>query len=127
MSTGSRSPRIEIEYCTGCRWGLRAGWVAQELLATFEAELGELALVPGRESGVFCVRLDGEVLFDRRTAARFPELRELKQAIRDRIAPGRALGHSDRPVGAGSAAGAVPAAGRGEGERERGAGGGESA
>lgn len=105
MPSESRSPRIEIEYCTGCRWGLRAGWLAQELLATFEAELGEVALVPGRESGVFAVRLDGALLFDRRTAARFPELRELKQAIRDHIAPGRSLGHSDRPVGSGGGSG----------------------
>ena len=93
-----RTPRVEIEYCTGCRWGLRAGWVAQELLATFEAELAEVALVPGRESGVFVVRLDGVAIFDRGASARFPELRELKQAIRDRIAPTRALGHSDRRV-----------------------------
>ena len=28
--------RIEIEYCTQCRWMLRAAWVAQELLTTFE-------------------------------------------------------------------------------------------
>jgi len=91
-----RTPRIEIEYCTGCHWGLRAGWVAQELLATFEAELAEVALVPGRVGGVFVVRLDGEVLFDRGAVGRFPELRELKQAVRDRIAPERALGHSDR-------------------------------
>jgi selenoprotein W-related protein len=94
-----RSPRLEIEYCTGCRWGLRAGWLAQELLVSFEAELGEIALVPGRVGGVFVVRLEGEVLFDRAEHARFPELRELKQAIRDRIAPGRSLGHSDRPIG----------------------------
>jgi len=93
-----RSPRIEIEYCTGCRWGLRAGWLAQELLVTFEAELAEVALVPGREGGVFVVRLDGEVLFDRRALARFPELREVKQAVRDRLAPGRSLGHSDRDL-----------------------------
>jgi selenoprotein W-related protein len=26
---------------------------------------------------------------------RFPEIRELKQLVRDRIAPGRSLGHSD--------------------------------
>ena len=95
-----RTPRVEIEYCTGCRWGLRAGEVAQELLATFEAELAEVALVPGRVGGVFVVRLDGEVLFDRAAAGRFPELRELKQAIRDRIAPGRDLGHSERGTGA---------------------------
>ena len=27
---------------------------------------------------------------------RFPELRELKQRVRDRVAPGRDLGHSER-------------------------------
>ncbi len=91
-----RSPRVEIEYCTGCRWGLRACWMAQELLVSFEAELAEVALVPGRVGGVFVVRLDGEVLFDRAAMGRFPELKELKQVLRDRIAPGRSLGHSDR-------------------------------
>ena len=96
--TRPRAPRIEIEYCTGCRWLLRAGWTAQELLTTFEAELAEVALVPGRSAGVFIVRLGDEVLFDRAEAGRFPELRELKQAIRDRVAPDRALGHSDRPL-----------------------------
>ena len=25
-------PRVEIEYCTQCRWLLRAAWMAQELL-----------------------------------------------------------------------------------------------
>jgi len=93
-----RTPRIEIEYCTGCRWGLRAGWMVQELLATFEAELAEVALVPGSESGIFVVRLDGEPIFDRVQAGRFPELRELKQSVRDRVAPERSLGHSDRSV-----------------------------
>ncbi len=41
------TPRIEIEYCTQCRWLLRAAWLAQELLTTFDGELGEVALVPG--------------------------------------------------------------------------------
>ena len=90
-----RRPRLEIEYCTQCRWLLRAGWTAQELLTTFEHELGEVALVPGI-GGVFVVRLDGEEIWNRREDGRFPELRELKQLVRDRIAPGRELGHSDR-------------------------------
>lgn len=93
-----RTPRVEIEYCTGCRWLLRASWVAQELLTTFEAELAEVALVPGSISGVFVVRLDGEAIFDRAESGRFPEMRELKQLVRDRVAQGRSLGHSDRPV-----------------------------
>jgi len=29
--------RVEIEYCTQCRWLLRAAWMAQELLSTFDA------------------------------------------------------------------------------------------
>jgi selenoprotein W-related protein len=87
-------PRVEIEYCRRCRWLMRAAWVAQELLTTFEAELGEVALVPGSD-GVFEVRLDGETIFSRRDEGRFPESKELKQRIRDRVAPGKALGHSD--------------------------------
>ena len=39
----SRSPRVEIVYCTQCRWLLRAAWMAQELLSTFADELGEVA------------------------------------------------------------------------------------
>jgi selenoprotein W-related protein len=93
-----RTPRVEIEYCPGCRWLLRAGWTAQELLSTFETELAEVAIVPGSDAGVFVVRLDDEVIFDRRVAGRFPELRELKQLVRDRVAPDRTLGHSDRPA-----------------------------
>ncbi len=90
------TPRLEIEYCPGCRWLTRAAWMAQELLITFEGELGEVALVPSPVSGTFVLRLDDAVLFDRREAGRFPEPKEIKQLIRDRVAPDRDLGHSDR-------------------------------
>lgn len=86
--------RVEIEYCTRCRFVLRATWLAQELLMTFSDELGELALVPG-EGGIFEIRVDGELLFSRKQRGRFPESKELKQLLRDRIAPGKDLGHSD--------------------------------
>lgn len=88
------TPRIEIEYCTQCRWLLRAAWTAQELLTTFQEEIGEVALVPGK-GGVFEVRVEGEVVWSRAAEGRHPELTELKQRVRDRIAPGRDLGHSD--------------------------------
>ena len=87
--------RVEIEYCTQCRWMLRAAWVAQELLTTFEAELGEVALVPGK-GGVFDVRVDGETVWSHKVERRFAQPKELKQRVRDRVAPGRSLGHSDR-------------------------------
>lgn len=70
--------------------------MAQELLTTFTTELGEVALVPGT-GGIFEVRLEEELIFSRKEQGRFPESKELKQLVRDRIAPERDLGHSDRP------------------------------
>ena len=88
-------PKIEIEYCSQCRFILRASWLAQELLMTFGDDLGAVALVPGT-GGIFEVRLDGEVIFNKKAEGHFPESKELKQLVRDRIDPGRDLGHSDR-------------------------------
>ena len=91
---GIMTPRLEIEYCTQCRWLLRAAWMAQELLTTFQDELGEVALVPGT-GGVFQIRVAGELIWDRKAQGGFPEIKELKQLVRDRVAPGRDLGHSE--------------------------------
>ena len=66
------TPRIEIEYCTQCRWLLRAAWFAQELLSTFERKIGEVALIPGT-GGVFEVRVDGETIWSRKDEGRFPD------------------------------------------------------
>ena len=88
-------PSVKINYCTQCRWLLRAAWMAQELLTTFEQELGEVALVPGT-GGVFEVRVNGHLVFSRKDKGRFPESKELKQLIRDQIAPDKPLGHSDK-------------------------------
>jgi selenoprotein W-related protein len=87
--------RVEIAYCTQCRWLMRAAWMAQELLTTFETELAEVALIPGT-GGIFEVRVDGEPVWSRKTDGGFPEPKELKQRVRDRVAPDRDLGHADR-------------------------------
>ncbi|MEM8867886.1 MAG: SelT/SelW/SelH family protein [Verrucomicrobiota bacterium] len=88
-------PAVEIEYCPGCRWLLRAGWTAQELLTTFEIELGAVTLKPSDVGGRFTVTVDSEIIWDRKEEGRFPEMKELKQRLRDQIAPERDLGHSD--------------------------------
>jgi selenoprotein W-related protein len=89
------SPNIEIIYCRLCGWGLRAGWMAQELLTTFAAEIGSVTLTPDASGGLFEVRVGGELIWSRKDKGRFPDIKELKQIVRDRIAPGRTLGHSD--------------------------------
>lgn len=92
--SSSSSPRIAILYCTQCRWLLRAGWVAEELLTTFEQELAEVALIPS-SGGIFDIYLDDQLLYSRKDEGAFPELKTIKQRLRDRIAPDRNLGHSD--------------------------------
>ncbi|MFQ5974296.1 MAG: SelT/SelW/SelH family protein [Alphaproteobacteria bacterium] len=87
-------PKVEIQYCRQCRWMLRAAWMAQELLTTFEEDLGGVTLVPGT-GGVFEVRVDGTVVWSRKDERRFPDIKELKQRVRDHVAPQKELGHSD--------------------------------
>lgn len=94
MSIILNQNHLEIEYCTQCRWLLRAAWLAQEILTSFDTDIGRVSLVPG-SGGIFEVRLNGEIIFSRKAAGRFPEAKEIKQLVRDRIAPEKSLGHSD--------------------------------
>lgn len=91
-----RKPRVEIEYCPGCRWLLRAGWMAQELLSTFEAQLGEVALIPSQVPGAYQIRFEGELIWCRKRQEGFPEIKTLKQLVRDKLDPDMNLGHLDR-------------------------------
>jgi selenoprotein W-related protein len=75
---------------------LRAAWLAQELLTTFEQDLYSVALKPGT-GGIFEITLNDALIFSRKAAGRFPEAKEVKQLIRDCIDPDRDLGHSDKP------------------------------
>lgn len=84
--------RVEITYCRKCRFMLRAAWLAQELLSTFEEELTEVAIKPG-SGGIFEVALDGETIATNRETKRMPEPGDVKRLLRDRIAPDRRIGH----------------------------------
>ena len=90
---------MTISYCTKCKWGLRASWLAQELLSTFpQSELQEVSLVPIADpAGVFLVQVNDKVVWDRKSDSTpgFPEAKELKQAVRDVLVPDKSLGHSD--------------------------------
>jgi len=117
-------PKVSIEFCTACKWNLRASWYLQELLSTFGMDLGEVALIP-RTGGIFTVTVqkaenEKEVLiWDRKREGGFPgkffffffvswifywhysftcdiDSKELKRLVRDVIKPGQNLGHVDR-------------------------------
>ena len=87
--------RVTISYCTQCNWLLRAGWMAQELLATFPTELDEVTLKPGI-GGIFQIACDGNLVWERKRDGGFPDAAELKRRVRDIIAPERNLGHVER-------------------------------
>ncbi|OAA58406.1 selenoprotein domain protein [Niveomyces insectorum RCEF 264] len=113
----TKLPRVVIQYCTQCKWLLRAAYYAQELLSTFSTTLGEVALQPAT-GGTFVVSLVSKaeeddssavsggaggsrrlLLWDRARDGGFPETKELKRRVRDAVAPGRDLGHVDRVGG----------------------------
>lgn len=91
-------PSLTIHYCTQCNWLLRSAWMAQEVLSSFGCEMGEVTLVPGT-GGIFEIHLDGELIWERKRDGGFPDVKTLKQMVRDRIDPDRDLGHIDHPRG----------------------------
>ena len=88
-------PTIEIEYCTKCRWLLRASWISQELLSTFVNEIGAITLIPSNISGIFEIRCGRDIIWERGKTKGMPEIKGLKQKVRDLIAPDKELGHID--------------------------------
>ena len=88
-------PELTITYCTQCNWLLRSAWMAQEVLSTFSLEIGSVTLVPGT-GGIFEITLNGDLVWERKRDGGFPDVKQLKQLVRDRIDPTRSLGHLDR-------------------------------
>jgi selenoprotein W-related protein len=89
-------PTVTIEYCPKCGWMMRAAYMAQELLTTFTDDVYGITLRPSEVSGRYTVFIDDDIIFDRKREGRFPEIKELKQLVRDRVNPGKSLGHSDK-------------------------------
>jgi selenoprotein W-related protein len=89
-------PAITIEYCPKCGWLLRAAYMAQEFLTTFLEDIGSVTLKPSEVSGRYSISINDEIVFDRKGHGGFPEIKSLKQIIRDKINPEKSLGHSDR-------------------------------
>ena len=71
--------------------------MAQEILTTFETEIADVCLRPCRtESGRFRITCGEELIWCRKRDGGFPDIKVLKQRIRDFVAPQMDLGHSDR-------------------------------
>lgn len=89
-------PTITIEYCPKCHWLLRAAYMAQEFLTTFEDDLASVTLRPSEVGGRYTIYVNEEKLFDRKESGHFLEIKELKQLVRDKVNPAKSLGHSDK-------------------------------
>ena len=87
--------KIEIEYCIKCHWLARASWITQELLSTFSNEIGGITLIPSNIAGIFEIRCGREIIWERGKKKGMPEIKLLKQNVRDIVAPDKDLGHID--------------------------------
>ncbi|WVO21004.1 uncharacterized protein IAS62_002306 [Cryptococcus decagattii] len=98
-------PSVIIEFCDRCRWAPRATWIQTELFLTFPNPiLRSITLMPlnaPETGGRFRVWVDvgkgkgDKLVWDRKTEGGFPELKVLKQRIRNVVQPDMGLGHSD--------------------------------
>ena len=89
-------PTVTIEYCPKCGWLMRAAYMAQELLTTFIEDIKSVTLVPSEVGGRYTISVNEEIVFDRKISGHFLEIKEIKQAVRDKVHPGKDLGHSDK-------------------------------
>lgn len=89
-------PVINIEYCPKCGWMLRSAYFAQELLTTFSDDVHSIALQPSETSGTFIITVDQQIVWNRKEEGGFPEIKTLKQKVRDKVNPQKSLGHSDK-------------------------------
>ena len=88
-------PVIEIEYCIKCKWLARASWISQELLSTFSNDIGGITLIPSSVAGIFEIRSGQNTIWERSKQGGMPEIKKLKQKVRDLVAPEKELGHID--------------------------------
>ncbi len=91
-------PVITIEYCPKCNWLLRSAYMAQEILTTFADDVAAVTLKPSAINGHFSILIDATEVFDRKAYGGFAEIKEIKQLVRDVVAPGKPLGHTDTPT-----------------------------
>jgi selenoprotein W-related protein len=83
MSANAK-PSVEIEYCAQCGFLPRAVWMAQELLSTYKADVAGVWLKPG-DGGIFAIRVDQALVFSNKEAGRFPETREIRDAVQSAL------------------------------------------
>jgi len=86
---------IEIEYCIKCKWLNRASWLSQEILSTFSNDIKGVYLIPSKIAGILEIRCDRQVIWERSKEKPIPEIKIIKQKIRNIISPDKNLGHID--------------------------------
>lgn len=89
-------PVITIEYCPKCNWLLRAAYMAQEILTSFDQELEGVLLKPSDINGRYSIFINDRMIFDRKSHGGFLDTSELKLLLRDHVAPGKPMGHHER-------------------------------
>jgi len=70
--------------------------MAQEFLTTFLEDVDSVILKPSEVGGRYSISINDDMVFDRKRYGGFPEIKELKQIVRDRVNPTKNLGHADK-------------------------------
>lgn len=77
---------VSIEYCVPCDYSPPAFRVTESLLSNYQHIIDKLMLITGT-NGVFEVKVDGDLIFSKKTLKRHPEPGEVLQAFKEVVGP----------------------------------------
>ena len=72
-------------YCAPCQFEKNAVALAEDIKNQFGEKLSEVILEPTQTIGNFDVSIDGELVFSKNRAGRFPQPGEIEQLLMTRI------------------------------------------
>ncbi|GMH87537.1 hypothetical protein TrST_g13301 [Triparma strigata] len=95
---------LKIVFCDGCGWFARSQWYSYELFQTFhtrrlqkglEPLISETTIAASENAGDWRMEINNQLVWDRRTDGGFPDLKLVKNRVKEVLDPSVDLGHSE--------------------------------
>lgn len=77
--------QITIKYCKPCGFARQAEILAEEIRGQYAGKIDSVEVLPTDDIGSFEVSVEGELIFSKKSAGRFPNPGEIDQELLKRM------------------------------------------